>query len=292
MLYAEKLFVDILTDNHYQMFGPELNKENIVVAYSRGLRGTFGVSCSDCLPGLDMFCPDATRCLALYRYDEDGERQDNLTDWGLRQFQAHYGDKKITKRDIFHYTYAVLHHPAYRAKYEINLKRDFPRLPFYEDFRQWAKRGKALIDLHLRYEQAPPFPLTRHDRKEAANKQTDLLPDERATPKRLLDDKPALKPKLKADKAADIIEVDAITTLSGIPPAAWEYKLGNRSALEWVLDQWKEHKISDPTVAEKFNTYRFADHKEQVIDLLHRVCTVSVETMKIVNALPMLDELK
>jgi predicted helicase len=71
-----------------------------------------------------------------------------------------------------------------------------------------------------------------------------------------------------------------------MPAAAWDYKLGKRSGLEWVLDQWKEHKIGDPTVAEKFNTYRFADHKEQVIALLQRVCTVSVETMKIVKAMP------
>ncbi len=75
-------------------------------------------------------------------------------------------------------------------------------------------------------------------------------------------------------------------SLHGIPAEAWEYKLGNRSGLEWVLDQWKEHKISDPTVAEKFNTYQFADHKEKVIALLQRVCTVSVETMKIVRSMP------
>lgn len=59
-----------------------------------------------------------------------------------------------------------------------------------------------------------------------------------------------------------------------------------------MLDQWKEHKISDPTVAAKFNTYHFAAHKEKVIELLRRVCTVSVETMKIVNALPALKEKK
>ena len=53
-----------------------------------------------------------------------------------------------------------------------------------------------------------------------------------------------------------------------------------------MLDQWKEHKISDPTVAEKFNTYRFAEHREKVIALLLRVCTVSVETMKVVRAMP------
>ena len=94
----------------------------------------------------------------------------------------------------------------------------------------------------------------------------------------------------EADKAAGSIEVDAVTTLSGVPAEAWTYQLGNRSALEWVLDQWKEHKISDPTVAEKFNTYRFADHKEKVIDLLLRVCTVSVETMKIVSAMSVVKE--
>jgi predicted helicase len=209
-----------------------------------------------------------------------------VTDWGLRQFQQHYGDTKITKRDILHYTYAVLHHPAYRAKYEINLKREFPRLPFYEDFRQWAKWGRALMELHLGYEQAAPFPLERHDRKEPTSQQTDLMPDERLRPARLLDEKPKLKPRLRAVKETGTIEVDATTTLHGIPAEVWDHKLGNRSGLEWVLDQWKEHKISDPTVAEKFNTYRFDDHKESVIALLARVCTVSVETMKIVRAMP------
>ena len=91
------------------------------------------------------------------------------------------------------------------------------------------------------------------------------------------------KPKLKADKETGVIVLDEATTLTGIPPEAWQYKLGNRSALEWVVDQYKEKKPSDPTIAEKFNTYRFADYKTQVIDLLKRVCTVSVETVKIVS---------
>ena len=53
--------------------------------------------------------------------------------------------------------------------------------------------------------------------------------------------------------------------------------LGSRSALEWVLDQYKEKNPRDPTIRERFNTYRFADYKERVIDLLRRVCTVSVQ---------------
>jgi predicted helicase len=91
------------------------------------------------------------------------------------------------------------------------------------------------------------------------------------------------KPKLKADKELGMIYLDEITTLKGIPSIAWEYKLGNRSALEWILDQYKEKKPKGPTIARLFNTYRFADYKDKVIDLLLRVTTVSVETMKIVR---------
>ena len=94
------------------------------------------------------------------------------------------------------------------------------------------------------------------------------------------------KPKLKSDAASGNIQIDEDTQLTGIPREAWEYRLGNRSAIDWVLDQHKEKTPRDPAIRAKFNTYRFADHKEHVIDLLHRVCTVSVETMKIVNALP------
>lgn len=81
--------------------------------------------------------------------------------------------------------------------------------------------------------------------------------------------------------------MDATTTLSGIPSAAWDYKLDNRSAQEWVLDQYKECTPRDPTIAQHFNSYRFADYKEQVIALLMRVTMVSVETQRIVNAMPL-----
>ena len=88
---------------------------------------------------------------------------------------------------------------------------------------------------------------------------------------------------LRADKAAGAIVLDDKTTLRSVPPEAWEYQLGSRSALEWVLDQYKEKKPKDPTISERFNTYRFTDYKEQVIDLLQRVCAVSVTTVKIVD---------
>ena len=187
----------------------------------------------------------------------------------------------ITKEDIFHYTYAVLHNPAYRKKYELNLKREFPRIPFYTDFWQWAKWGKELMVLHINYETVKPFALfILSEAKNRKDQKTSVKDASNASHSEL---QPRIKVKLKADKEAGTIELDDQTQLTGIPKEAWEYKLGNRSALEWILDQYKEKKPTDPTIAEKFNTYRFADYKDHVIDLLKRVCTVSVETMKIVR---------
>jgi len=231
--------------------------------------------------------PAGCQCLPLYRYDSDGTRHDNLTDWGLQQFKTHYQDDSITKESIFHYTYSVLHHPAYRSKYALNLKREFPRLPFYADFHKWSDIGKTLMNLHLHYETTVPTTLAVVEApvpttSAVAPVQTTLAVSETAKRVSL----PAPKPKLKADKEANTITLDSQTTLTGIPALAWQYKLGNRSALEWILDQYKEKKPRDATIAEKFNTYRFADYKEEVIDLLCRVCTVSVRTMEIINEMP------
>ena len=93
------------------------------------------------------------------------------------------------------------------------------------------------------------------------------------------------KAMLKADKDNGSIRLDSETQLSGIPKEAWDYRLGNRSALEWILDQYKEKTPKDPTIREKFNTYRFADYKEKVVDLLMRVTRVSVETVAVSEAM-------
>jgi predicted helicase len=137
-------------------------------------------------------------------------------------------------------------------------------LPWYQDFWRWATWGKDLMELHLGFEMIEPWPLERID---SAIREPASIP----------------KAKLKADKALGVIVLDEDTQLCGIPPSAWEYKLGNRSALEWILDQYKEKKPKDPTIARLFDTYRFADYKDQVIDLLMRVCSVSVKTVEIVK---------
>ena len=165
----------------------------------------------------------------------------------------------------------MLHNPAYRKKYELNLKREFPRIPFYNDFAKWEKWGKQLMELHINYETVKPYKLKEITDKEVASRTS-------ATK-----NASAIKVKLKADKELGIITIDEATELTGVPKEAWLYKLGNRSAIEWVLDQYKEHKPSDPTILEHFNTYKFDDYKKEVINLLMRVTTVSVETMAIIH---------
>ena len=231
-------------------------------------RPDFAVLATDRIPSLSLFV-DGTQCLPLYRYTPEGERVSNITEWGLRQFHEHYEEDDITAEDIFSYTYAVLHDPKYRKEYEVDLKQQFPRLPLHTDFHEWARLGRELLDLHIGFESASLYDLDVVDV-----------------------DAPAGKPVLRADKDGGTIVLDRQTTVTGIPDSAWQYRLGSRSALEWVLDQYKERKPRDPTIRERFNTYRFADHKERVIDLLQRVCTVSVETVRIVDQLAELSEIE
>ncbi len=219
---------------------------------------------------IDLHFTGDTQCLPRYRYTRDGRRVSNITQWGIRHINDHYrkewgkdfenvaGPGGITAEQIFAYTYAVLHDPVYRYDYATDLLREFPRLPLYHDFDIWARMGQELLDLHVGFESAEPYPLKR----ERTGK------------------KPG-KPKLR--RQGGVIVLDDATRLTGVPPDAWRYRLGSRSAIEWVLDQYKERKPKDPTIAEHFNTYRFADYKERVIDLLRRVCTVSVKTMDIVD---------
>jgi len=281
--YSDKSLNDRLTQNHFQIWGKGLDQVNKTISISgTSAMKPFQVFCSREISDYEFI--EKNQVIPFHLFDDKGHINDNLTDWGLQQFVSHYDDSTITKEDIFHYVYAALHHPAYRKKYELNLKRDFPRIPFYNDFHRWAGWGKAMMTLHLDYETVEPFPLEEHRNEEKAEwRRLKELFLTAAEPEEMYAVHPKVKPKLRAHKEEGMIEIDELSFLTGVPPEAWEYRLGNRSALEWVLDQYKEKKPSDPTIAEKFNTYRFADYREKVIDLLKRVCTVSVETIRIIK---------
>ncbi|MBQ0959985.1 N-6 DNA methylase [Ideonella sp. 4Y11] len=277
--YADPTFSDRLTNNHFQLFGRGLEVRVPSFAISApGTSAVFRTLASDRV--CDWHFMGDTQIYALYRHDDHGQSHDNITDWALKQFTAHYkagAGKRLpepTKEGIFHYVYAVLHDPHYRETYAQNLKREFPRVPLHgstrADFWRWAGWGQALMDLHIGYESAEPFAFKRVD-----------VPDTKARQNH--GEAYAPKPILKSEPEDGRIRIDGETTLSGIPPEAWDYRLGNRSAIDWVLDQYKERKPKDPTIRARFDTYRFADHKEDVIKLLARVVFVSLRTLATVS---------
>lgn len=228
-----------------------------------------------------------TQSLPRYRYNADGVRVDNLTDWALNQFLAHYKTsgmkpsaglkvRKITKDAIFYYVYAVMHDPRYRVKYAQNLKRDYPRIPFYPDFWEWSDQGKLLFDMHVNFDDVDEYPVTRKNRVDKKSADAGLSP----------------RTILKAQPRDGVIFIDSVTTLSGIPEQAWDYRLANRSVIDWVLEAYREKTPKDATIKAEFNTYRFADYKEEVIALLSRVIQICVDTVAITVKLGQVSPLK
>ncbi len=212
----------------------------------------------------------STQGVARYRYIATGERVDNITDWALNRFRNRYADPAISKDDIFAYCYAVLYDPIFRKTHAADLRREFPRVPLYPDFLRWRVWGERLLRLHIDYTNAKPFELTRTN---AASRAKASLP----------------RPILRSLPEAGTVIIDADTRLTDIPTAPWSYRLGNRSAIDWVLDQHKEKTPRDPTIRADFNTFRFGDHKEAMINLIAKVVTVSLETLEITEAMLSLD---
>ncbi len=215
----------------------------------------------------DLLPQGGSQCFPFYTYDEDGtNRQENITDWALAEFQTHYNDNTITKWDIFHYNYGLLHHPNYREKYQMNLKRDLPHIPFAEDFWGFAKAGAALADLHVNYESVAKYDGLKYIETEG------MTVDWRVEKMRLSKDKTQLK-------------YNDFLTLDGIPAEVYAYRLGNRSALEWVVDQYR---VKTDKRSGIVNNPNRTDEPRYIVDLIGRVITVSLKTVEIVKNLPAL----
>ena len=286
----------------------------------------------------DLMPQGGSQCFPLYEYIEDKnkkkfERRDNITPKARTLFQIFYDDDTITAADIFHYVYAVLHHPAYRTRFAENLKRDLPCIPFIgiserrsptrlvgkdakhagsetgapsffplaavetmqgdnkpahhpkasaKLFHEFAVAGKKLADLHVNYESAKEFKLQRIENKE-------VKLDWRVEAMKLIGRRRGDETLTKKDQSlltssptVDLYYNDFLT-LSGIPPEVFDYKLGNRSALEWVIDQYRVTRDEKGIIASDPNR---TDDEEYIVRLIGQVITVSLETMKVVEELP------
>ncbi|MFY9223150.1 MAG: type ISP restriction/modification enzyme [Blastocatellia bacterium] len=250
--YTAKIFPNIVTE-----------QENRIICCTNHSQIPFSVQITNYIPDVAVG-GRLTQCFPFYTYNEDGtNRRENITDWALEQFRTHYKDSSITKWDIFYYVYGVLHHKGYREKYAANLKRELPRIPFAPDFKAFAKAGQTLADLHINYEQQAEYPLEKVE-----------------NPKEVLDWR-VEKMKLSKDKTAIIY--NNFLTLANIPKEVFEYRLGNRSALDWIIDQYQ---VTTDKRSGIVNDPNREDDPEYIVRLIGQIVTVSLETVTIVNSLP------
>jgi predicted helicase/very-short-patch-repair endonuclease len=271
----------------------------------------------------DLHLTGDTQCFPFYVYHEDGSgRRENVTDWAVEEFRKRYegggmrDERKkrktaektpltsprergeIQKWDIFYYVYGILHHPGYREKFGDNLKRELPRIPFAPDFWAFSEAGRKLAELHLKYEElkpvweeTPPRPPAKAGGKgkASARKETPLSsPRERGEIKLVIDPKAKTrdlyrveKMRLSKDKAE--LKVNDCITVTGIPPEVYEYRLGNRSALEWAIDQYQIKTDKRSGITHDPNR---EDDPQYILRLVGQVIRVSLETVKIVHDLP------
>ena len=244
----------------------ETETENRVICVNVTQERPFTCLMVNCIPELVVTggFGSPTQCFPFYSYDEDGsKRRENISAWALTEFRKHYGDDGIGKWDIFYYTYGILHHPAYRRKYALNLKRDLPHIPFAPDFHSFAYAGRCLAELHLGYETVAEYPLHFIE-----------------TPGKTLDWR-VEKMKFSKDKTA--IVVNDFLSLDGIPSTAFDYRLGTRSALEWVIDQYRVKTDKRSGISNDPNR---PDEPKTIVGLIGKVITVSLDTVKIVTRLP------
>jgi predicted helicase len=261
-LYFDHLLNQRRYQQHLIFPTPETESENQVIWIKVGSEISMFALAVNHIP--DLLPQGGSQCFPFYIYDKEGtNRKENITDWALEQFQTHYQDPTITKWDIFHYTYALLHHPHYCQRYAANLKRELPRIPFAPEFHPFAIDGKRLTEIHINYEQQPEYRLKHIENK-------DLPIDWRVEKMRLSKDKTQIK-------------YNDFLTLTGIPPETFEYKLGNRSALDWIIDQYQ---VSTDKRSGITNDPNRLDDEEYIVRLIKQVITVSLETVKIVKGLP------
>jgi predicted helicase len=216
--------------------------------------------------------------LGLYNDENVGEYTgvDNVTDEILIDYRTTYGDS-VSKDDIFFYVYGILHSPQYRTQFAADLKKMLPRIPKVRDFHSFAEVGRKLSELHVNYDAVEPYPL--QETMSAPNKldHTELYRVEKMAFGR------------GAGRAKDRTQINynSHLSLSGVPEEAYRYVLGSRSAIEWIIDRYRVTTDKASGIVNDPNDWAIEhDNPRYIVDLLKRVVTVSLETMKIVDNLP------
>ena len=267
-------------------FFPSPKQRNMVIQMTgNGSSKPFSILICNTIPDYEVISKG--QCFPLYWYEErnadapmldlgmeanvgDYKRHDGISDFGLKQFRAAYGAPKISKEDIFYYVYGLFHSTEYRARFENDLKKELPRIPFAKDFWAFSKAGRKLAELHLNYETIEPWPV-----KEVSNGNFRVT-----------------KMRFPKKGIRHTIHYNDTCTLSEIPEEAYEYIVNGKSAIEWLMERYKVDTDKDSGIVNDPNDWCDEQgNPRYIIDLVKRVIRVSIETMEIVKALPAINEL-
>ena len=254
---------------------------------------------TDCVP--DLHLNQTTQCFPLYYYiekdatqlslfdaaDANGkcyERHEAITDWILKEVRQRYNAPNFTRETIFYYVYGLLHSADYRSRFADDLKKSLPRIPLVEraeDFIRFSKAGKELAKLHLEYERVKPCPaVTVEGDRPLTHTEADYdfyrVPDK-------------MRFRSKEDKST--ILYNGHLTVTGIPAEAYQYVVNGKSAIEWIVERYAVTTDKKSLIRNDANDWA-REHRQPryILDLLLSVIQVSLETQRIVQDLPKLED--
>jgi len=279
---------------------PHAGAENRVIGCSASeSRSTYSVLMADVAPSLHAADSVGSQFFPLYLYEgeasgSDGassaalfatptktpagtSRRDGITDESLAHFRSAHPGETISKEDIFYYVYGILHSPDYRERYADNLGKELPRIPRVKtaaDFWAFSKAGRALGDLHVGYERVHEYGAKVEGPANPTSAQYRVE-----------------KMKFGRGKDKTVIHYNDFITVREIPVAAYEYVVNGKSAIEWVMERQSVSTDKASGIVKDANAWatETVGDPRYPLSLLLRVITVSLETMKIVAALPKLD---
>lgn len=206
----------------------------------------------------------------LDRYD----KKDGITDYIQKIAREQYGSK-VKKEDIFYYVYGFLHSPEYRTTFASDLKKSLPRLPLVdnpEDFWAFSKAGRELAELHLNYETVEPYQGVEFEENPVCGYGVEKMRFGKIDSK-------------TADKSTIIF--NGGLTIRNIPLEAYDYVVNGKSAIEWIMERYQITTDSKSGILNDPNKWAEEhDDEKYIFNLVLRMITVSLETMKIVNSLP------
>ena len=257
-------FDNVFNDAVYLIprFFPENYSRNLTIIVPYKFTGEFSTFVTDVTPDLEVI--HHGQCFPLYTYENKKDKKLNITDFILQEYRGHYKDKKITKKDIFYYTYGMLHHAKYKKKFANNLIRELPNIPMVPDFWLFCEAGEKLIGLHLNFETCKKYdlePVTKFGKLEKISF-------------------PRMKTDLREIDDTTRLKINGVIAFKNIPKIS--YTVNGKTPLGWMIDRYKFKTDKDSGITNDST----ADMTEQkTIDMIQRLIYVGIASDTIISRL-------